>query len=235
MGDFIKGFEKFCQAVPLLAVFLTTPTSSAETLFKDSFDAAPYSDNALLPTGPDQISYGVWSLNNRGQGTVSTTPAAFLSPTRSLTLSCPENGDQAQAVARFVSNGLEVPTAQALAAKLAFNLPEANSNVVVAIRSKSDATLVSIGIHSGGTARVFFGDRAVDLGSIAPNTWYHLAFSLPADPGGSDTSEYSVTLQDAEGSEIGTVSGPLRDLSGPTEYRYLTIYQENTQNVPQTS
>lgn len=236
MRDFTRRYEALSSAAVLIGLLSLALPSHAETLFQDGFDSASYSDNALLETGSNQIPDGIWSLRNKGQGTATTTKAEALSPSRSLALDCPEKGDQAQVVARLTKRGQEASCALAITAKLAFSMPEPDTDAVIAVRSVGEANLATIRIHSGGAARVFFANGAANLGNISPDIWYQLVVSLPANPGSAENSDYSVTLLDAKDhTEINTVTGPLGDSKGPSEYRYLTIYQENTQKGSQTS
>jgi len=226
----MKNSMRSFLLLALCAAF--APVTNAETLFSDDFDGEPYSDNLPLVTGPHQIQFGQWNLNNKGEGTAIVSTNAALSPKRSLALTVKNQGDLAQAIASPGADGHRTPTSQGIVAKAAFYLSDLNSLNVFVVRDSSENNLAIVKVGVGGVVKVIFGDRTETLGAITSATWYYLALSMPPSPGASGAKQYEVTLYEADGTtEIGFVAGTLCSQAPSGEYAYLSVYQEGSANL----
>lgn len=205
---------------------------SAKTVFEEAFDGSQYIDDQHLMSGSTQTSFGQWALNNKGQGSISISPALSLSSSRSLVLTVAESDDQAQAIAVFGTEGAKEPTSQAIIAKVAFHLTDTKgASTFFIIRGSGENSLGIVKIEAG-TAWASFGDDGsfTSLGPIMPGVWYYLSFSMPANPKYGD-SFYKVVLYDTDGStELKTASGKLyhhdQEVSSG-DYAYLTVMSTN--------
>jgi len=215
-----------------MCVIASMAMVSAKTIFEEAFDGSQYIDDQPLMSGSTQTTFGQWSLNNKGQGSISISPALSLSASRSLALTIAESGDQAQAIAVFGTEGAKEPTSEAIIAKVAFYLSDTKGASTFFIIRGSGENSLGLAKVEAGTAWASFGDDGsfTSLGPIMPGVWYYLSFSMPANPKYGESS-YKVVLYDTDGStELKTASGKLyhhnQEVSSG-DYSYLTVMSTN--------
>ncbi len=215
------SFLRFLAAATLCAASI----AHSQVLFSDNFDGSPYSDDATLVLGPNNLAHGVWNnFNNAGDGTVITSTDAYVSPNRALALIVPneEGAQRAQVIGKFSEDGSTVQTiTDGLKLRFDFMMADAAFTTQIYIWGtggyagwlvlNSNATAY----HSGGNDLFYSG--------LTADTWYTVEFDMPKIVSASDV--YTVNLYDSGNTLLGSSTG-LFNTTGVTDYQFFTFYND---------
>lgn len=239
----------------LLALILVTSASSgkAAIYMEDNFDGSPYTDNATFVTGTGKLAHGYWGMNNGGNYSVTTSTAESFSANRSLLLQTGSGSSNYAGVAGSYSlDGSTNSAPLTLAHEVRFSFLVDNTTINgitwALVRGndsnggtdKNFANVVIYGNQFGINLRA--GNNAYVTGNLSVDTWYHVKIAMPKLGVGDPT--YTVTLYNADYTEIGNVSGVSKN-ENMVDYRYITfinngstdkaVYLDNVSIIPEPS
>lgn len=234
-------------------LLISLQNNRAAIYMEDSFDGSPYTDNATFVTGTGKLAHGYWWMNNGGNYSVTTSTAESFSANRSLLLKTGSGSSNYAGVAGAYSlNGTtdSAPLTIAHEVRFSFLVDDTTINGITwaLVRGndsgggtdKNFGNVVIYGNQFGINLRA--GNNAYVTGNLSVDTWYHVKMAMPELGSGDPT--YTVTLYNADYTEIGSVSGVSKN-ANMVDYRYFTfinngstdkaIYFDNVSVVPEPS